>query len=264
MDEKIRDFVTVSELARGFDEYALPQSGDFSGKSVTLHLESGETVGLRFVSEEALLFTQGETPPIAAAYILTAPREGIYYLSCVVSYGDTRSFAAVLDTKAGIATAAFGILPTKEEALVSQFERGEKNLPLTSVRVEFYAAAIDRPFTADTPRHEATDELVGHRIRFTYSANDEYEHIYLTEKSYTWRCVRGIEAGLADTELCYYRKIADKLYWFCWAERVVPTIGSVVEDLAAMRSYGTLYGYEDYTMGRVKNVPAGSYAKIVD
>ncbi|MDO4621012.1 MAG: MoaF C-terminal domain-containing protein, partial [Lachnospiraceae bacterium] len=38
-------------------------------------------------------------------------------------------------------------------------------------------------------------------------------------------------------------------------EKVVPTIGTVVEDLAdgAMRSYGKIYGYEGYEMGRVTN-----------
>ena len=261
MDNK-RDFVTISELSDGFNEYALPQCEDFLGRTMSLHLENGSILNYRFVSADALVFTENDLVPIAAMYTLAAPRKGIYYLNCVVSYGDTRSVTAVIDTEKKIATVSIGTLPTKEEAMVSQITRGEMGLPLSSVRADFFPAAVDGPFCLDTPRHEKTSDLVGHRIRFIYSANDEYEHIYLTDKSFTWRCLRGIEAGLADTELCYYYKVADKLYWFVWCERVVPTIGSVIEDMSAMRSYGNLYGYEDYSCRRVRNFPAGSYAKF--
>ena len=261
MDTK-RDFVTVSELASGFDEYALPQSEDFKGKTMTLNLENGPSFQFQFISERALILAEDDLTPIAAMYTLVAPRDGVYYLNCVVSYGDTRVVTAVIDADRQIATVSIGNLPTREEAMVPQLTRGEKNMPLTSARAVFFPAAMDRPFSPDTPRHEKTSELVGHRIRFTYSANDEYEHIYLTDKSFVWHCLRGIEAGLADTELCHYYKIADKLIWFTWCERVVPTIGSVLEDFSAMRSYGSLFGYEDYSCGRVKNVLAGSYASI--
>lgn len=47
--------------------------------------------------------------------------------------------------------------------------------------------------------------------------------------------------------------------------REFPTVGTVVEDLKSdkMRSYGKIYGYESYDMGKVTNVPVGSYATIV-
>jgi hypothetical protein len=147
---------------------------------------------------------------------------------------------------------------------VSQFERGDKGLPLTSVKVEFKHAALNEPFSAATPKHQPTADLVGERIQFVYSTNDVYEHIYLNENFYTWHCLKGIEKGLCDTDRCFYWKLADQLYWFLWLERIVPTFGSVVEDLAKMRSYGKIYGYESYDMDKVKNFPAGSYAKVLN
>ena len=259
--ENKRSFVTFSELAVGFDEYSLSQSEDFNGKTITLYLENGSTFIYRFVSPDTLVFTENELTPIAAMYNLVMPRAGIYYLNCVVSYGDTRCITSVIDTEKKIATVSIGTLPSMEEALIPQITRGDKNMPLTSVRADFIPAAVGSPFRHDTPRHEKTSDLVGRRINFIYSDSDEYEHIYLTDKSFVWRCVRGIESGLADTELCYYYKIADNLYWFTWCERVVPTLGSVLEDLDAMRSFGSLFAYEDYSFRRVKNVCAGSYAR---
>ena len=84
-------------------------------------------------------------------------------------------------------------------------------------------------------------------------------------KFYTWHCVSGIEKGLCDTDRCYYLKLADNLYWFTWLEKVVPTIGTVIEDLSpeVMRSFGKIAGYESYDHGKVTNFQVGSYATEV-
>ena len=73
-----------------------------------------------------------------------------------------------------------------------------------------------------------TDALVGKRVQYVYSQTEAYEHIYLNENLYTWQCLRGSEAGLADTDRCHYRRIADELYLFVWREKVVPTLGVVL------------------------------------
>ena len=88
--------------------------------------------------------------------------------------------------------------------------------------------------------------------------------MYLNEKIYTWQCLKGVEAGLCDTDRCWYFKLTENLYWCIWAERVVPTLGCVVEDMEAMRSYGAIYGYKDYEMRQVKNFPVGSYAAKIN
>lgn len=182
------------------------------------------------------------------------------------SYGETKSVTTVVDFSKSIATTLVGILPGKEEVLVSQFERGDKGLPLTSVKADFSHASVNAPFTSETKKHEFTKDLVGERIQFKYSENDTYEHIYLNDKFYTWHCTSGIEKGLCDTDRCFYLKIDTDLYWFTWIEKVVPTVGTVVEDLSSniMRSYGKICGYESYEMGKVTNFPVGSYAKLIN
>lgn len=266
--ENNREFPTVLELSQGFSEFRLPQSEDFIGKRLELNYEKGYKVIYDFIDFETLKcsYIQGDTEEmVASMYTLVSPRDNIYILDFIWSYGETKSITTVIDLNKNIATTLVGVLPNKEEVSVSQFERGDKGLPFTSVRAEFNHASINSKFTKDTLKHEFTDELVGERIEFKYSQNDTYEHIYLNEKYYTWHCKSGVEKGLCDTDRCYYLKLDEKLYWFTWLERIVPTVGTVVEDLKVdkMRSYGKLYGYESYDMGRVTNFPVGSYAKII-
>ena len=97
--------------------------------------------------------------------------------------------------------------------------------------------------------HLPTDELVGKRVQYVYSQTEAYEHIYLNEDLYTWQCLRGSEQGLADTDRCHYRRIADGLYLFVWREKVIPTLGVVLVDWACKRSNGKLFGYEGSDFG---------------
>lgn len=269
MPSNERGFPTIEELSQGFSEFRLPQVQDFVGKDMELNYENGTQTVYHFYDEEVVkvIINNGDHEEKATAvYTAVSPRDGIYVIDFVKSYGDTVSMTTVLDLNKGIATTMEGILPTREEVEISLFERGDKGLPMTSVRASFQHAAVNAPFTNETAKHEFTSELVGERIKFQYSSNDAYEHIYLNDKFYVWHCLSGIEKGLCDTDRCYYLKLDEKLYWFTWCEKVVPTIGTVVEDLAegAMRSYGKIYGYEGYDMGRVTNFPVGSYATLLN
>lgn len=264
-----RDFPTIEELSEGFGEFRLPQRNDFVGRILILNFEDGHSEKLTFLDEEIIKIwckNEGTEDIYSATYTAVSPRDNIFIIDFIKSYGDTESITVVMDFNKEIATKLVGTLPSKEEVAISQFERGDKGMPLTSVKAEFSHAAIDCAFNAETKKHEFTDELVGERIKFRYSSNDTYEHIYLNEKYYTWHCVSGIEKGLCDTDRCYYLKLDEKLYWFTWCEKVVPTVGTVVEDLqeGAMRSYGKLYGYADYMMGKVSNFPVGSYATVLN
>ncbi|WP_019909035.1 molybdenum cofactor biosynthesis F family protein [Paenibacillus sp. HW567] len=262
-----RDFVTVQELSEGFSEFSLPQTQELTGKKIELYYEAGHKAVYYFLDETTLVCTvesEEGSEKVAAIYQAVSPRKDIYFIDFVWSYGATKSVTTILDLAQGIATTAIGILPGKEEVLVSQFERGDKGLPLTSVTVDFEHASVDVPFTPDTLKHARTADLVGKRMQWVYSANDAYEHIYLNENFYTWQCLKGIEKGLCDTDKCHYFKLDDNLYWFIWQERIVPTIGSVMEDFNAMRSYGKIYGYETYEMTKVTNFPVGSFATLLN
>ena len=101
-------------------------------------------------------------------------------------------------------------------------------------------------------------------MQYVYSQTEAYEHIYLNENLYTWQCLRGSEQGLADTDRCHYRRIADELYLFVWREKVIPTLGVVLVDWAAKRSNGKLFGYEGSDFGALSTTPIASVATLLN
>jgi hypothetical protein len=174
---------------------------------------------------------------------------------------ESKSVSIILDTERNIAMAIVGFLPTNEEASIPLWQRAKEKMSLTGVTAEFIPAGIDRPFTKDTPQFERTTELVGKRVQFTYSSKDAYEHVYLNDHYFTWHCISGNEKGLADTDVANYFKLDKNLYLFSWQEKIIPTLGVVMEDFDRMRSYGKICGYEGFNFGKMINFPVGSYAK---
>lgn len=266
MEEKV--FVDVETLSVGFSEYKLPQTTDLIGKKLELNYEGGYTVTYEFLDGETLKATYKEGDEIqvvGAIYTAVSPKKDIYFVDFVWSYGETKSVSTVIDFSQNIATTCLGFMPTLDEAKVSLYERYVQKTPLTSVRTVWDHAAVNAPFTKDTKKHQRTSKLVGERLQFVYSENDAYEHVYLNENFYTWHCLKGVEKGLCDTDLCHFYDLGHNLIWFVWQEKIVPTIGCVIEDFDAMRSYGKLYGYKNsIEEGTVINFPAGSYAKILN
>ena len=127
----------------------------------------------------------------------------------------------------------------------------------------FSSAAVDAPFTAGTPRHRPTTDLIGRRVEYTYSSTERYEHIYLNEDFYTWHCLMGSEKGLADTDRCHYLKLGDELYLFVWREKIIPTLGAVVADFSAMRTMGKIFGHAQDGSG-VVDFPVGARARLLN
>jgi len=267
MDKEDKDlkYITVGELSVGFSGNILKPTGDLAGRPIMLHYEFGKKARITCSDTERLKWEtedQGRKEEAICSYKAIMPRKNIYFVDFIVSYGDSKSLSVILDLERSIATVVTGILPTAEEAKVPLLVRAEKNMPLTSVQAIFEHTAINGPFTATTPRHEKTTDLVGERFQWIYSSKDAYEHIYLNEQTYTWHCIAGNEKGLADTDRCFFYKLAEKLYLFVWIEKIIPTLGVVLEDLEAMRSCGKIFGHEGYDMnGRITNFQVGSYGK---
>ena len=261
-------FVDVETLSEGFSEFSLPQTTDLVGKEIVLHYEEDYTVTLNFLDDQTLraVYQKGdEIESVGANYLAVSPKKDVYFVDFIWSVGFTKSITTVLDLGDQIATTSIGILPTLAEADISNYRRYTDNLPLSSVKAIFHHAAINRPFTPATKKHKKTSRLVGERIQFKYSNNDVYEHVYLNENFYTWHCLKGVEAGLCDTDACHYYDLGHNLVWFVWREKIVPTLGSVIEDFDAMRSFGKLYGYKNSIQEEtIINFSAGSYAKMLN
>lgn len=267
-EDKKQEYITVGELSVGFSENIMEPTDDLVGRQIMLNYKFGKKARINCADPEVLEWEtedQGRKDKFICSYRTIMPRKNIYFVDFIVSYGDSKSVSVILDVEQSIATVVTGIMPTPEEAMIPLIVRAEKRMPLTSVQAIFEHAAIDGPFTETMPRHEKTTDLVGERFQWVYSSKDAYEHIYLNEQAYTWHCIAGSEKGLADTDRCFFYKLGEKLYLFVWIEKIIPTVGVVLEDLEAMRSYGKIFGREGYDMnGRIINFAAGSYGKLLN
>ncbi len=265
---KEQEYISVGDLSVGFSENILPSTDALVGKQVSLYYESGKRGTLSFVDEETLKWETEDhdgKERFLCLYTAVMPRKDIYFVDFIVSYGDSRSVSVVLDMARECATVVTGIMPTAQDVMIPLIVRAERVMPLTSVQAVFEHAAVNTPFGERTARHEKTGDLVGERFQWVYSSKDAYEHIYLNENTYCWHCISGNEKGLADTDRCFFYKLGEKLYLFVWIEKVVPTVGVVVEDLDAMRSYGKIFGHEGYDVtGRITNFGVGSYGTFLN
>lgn len=90
-----------------------------------------------------------------------------------------------------------------------------------------------------------TTALLGRRVLWTYSDEHSYEHVYLGPHLYTWHCLTGPAAGLADTDECTTYQIRQGIYVFASREKVMPCASVAVadhRDITSLRSYGALFG----------------------
>ena len=254
------EWISVGALGEAFapDANLLAQTELLSGRTISLHLEDGSISRLQFLNASQMRW-QGDQ----VSYRATEIRSGIVLLSVARPDKPASSIAVVLDLPRGICTALLGQLPSKSEAMEPLLTRITRGSELTGVRATFLSGAIDAPWEAASPRHAKTRELIGRRIEYTYSLTEKYEHLYLNEQLYTWHCLSGSEKGLADTDRCEYRKIAEDLYLFVWREKLVPTLGIVLVDLAQLKTTGQILGYQGFDFAAVTSFPVGARARVM-
>ncbi len=264
-----KPIIPVGELAVGFSEYALQPSYALTGKQFVVSREDGVQTRYTIKDKEVLQWEVLSGPEKDkkghADYVATNPRSDIYFLDFLEQDGTVTSVSLVLDFAKKIATEVRGVLPSEKEATIPIWQRAQKQMPLSPLHVVIKHAALDTAWSGTTQRHAATAELLGKRIQYNYSKNDAYEHVYLNDHLYTWHCIAGNEKGQADTEMCYYYKVAENLYLFVWQEKIVPTLGVVMVNLDAetMKTTGKLFGYEGTDYGKVINFPVGAKAKVL-
>jgi hypothetical protein len=261
-------WITVGELAHAFaaDNNAPPATADLARRTLTCAFENGQVIEHRFATADKLAWeiTEGEDKGRHAeeAYFAVKIRDGIYFVDFANHQEHATTISLALDLPQAIVTALIGRLPQESETRATLMERIAQGKELTSVDARFLSGAVDAPFSAETPRHYPTDDLVGRRVEYTYSPTERYEHIYLNERFYTWHCLLGSEKGLADTDRCHYFKLAEDLYLFVWREKIVPTLGVVVVDFAQMRTAGKIFGYDGGDPGKLSNFPVGAHARL--
>jgi hypothetical protein len=262
-------WVQVGELAQGIGENVLEENHQLTGKSIRLFFQDGDAYRLTFRSPNRLQWVnmegmeENDSPD--EFFRSTCLREDIYLVDFIRQNDRTRSVSLVLDFGKNYATGVFASLPAEEEARTDLFWRVNQEMDLSGVKAIFLGADMDVPFEkGGIEKHPPTTELIGKRVQYVYSRTETYEHIYLNENRYTWHCLSGIEKGLADTDECHYRKIAEKLFLFVWREKIIPTLGVVLIDMYRMKTTGKLFGYASNDFGKIINVPIGAHAYLVN
>ena len=263
------EWITVGALGDAFlpDNNCLPPVPDLAGRKLRLFFENGWLIEHTFASGERLdwQLIEGESDSRQGEehYVATRPRENIYLVDFIKRGERATSVTLVLDFKRASFIALIGELPTAEEPMIPFLTRIAQGKELTAVKLTVLRGGIDAPADDGRQLPAPTADLLGRRVEYTYSPHERYEHIYLNERFYTWRCIEGSEKGLTDTDACHYFKIDENLYLFAWREKIVPTLGIVMVDLDALKTTGKIVGYESNDFGKLRNFTVGARARVL-
>jgi hypothetical protein len=232
----IQDFIPedqwppVSAMLDGFGDQTLPASSALAGTTLRFQAEDGSATEYTFHDATSLAWTdsasthQGGT----AAYKAIEARPGIFIIDFVRGEGaEAENVTIILDRTTGAVT-------TGVSKFVSVDGRTRSTTEFSQANAEGSAAT-----------HPRSAGLVGKRIFYRYSDVESYEHIYLNPGTFTWNCVRGGEAGLADTDRCMTWDVAEDLYIFFWTEKVMTVEAVLLVDLREQRSIGRMFGWDD-------------------
>ena len=263
------EWIPVGALGDAFlpDNNCLPPVRDLAGRKLCLFFENAWVIEHEFADGERLEWRmiEGESDSRRGSehYVATRPRENIYFVDFIKSGEQATSVTLVLDLNRRTFLAVIGLLPTAEESMTPFLSRIAQGKELTAVEVTILRGTIDAPAVEGQLLPRASRDLLGRRVEYTYSPHERYEHIYLNERFYTWRCIEGSEKGLTDTDACHYFKIDENLYLFAWREKIVPTLGVVMIDFDALKTTGKILGYESNDFGTVRNFTVGARARVV-
>ena len=260
-----QEWTEISGIAVGLDDHRLPSSDALAGRKITLHSADEPAISLDFIDEKSLRWEQASS--VAEEAYNAVEVAASLFVAGVCHRRDPRlSTTFALDLEAGRATRLTGRLPSVAEADTSLLSRVHADEGLSPVHVEFdhwEIESAERPRPPAGPTHVRTKELIGKRLVYTYGDGGVYEHIYLNERRFTWHCLKGPEAGLADTEQCDSYRIRPDVYLFSWQEKIIPTLGVVLVNTKDMRSNGFIAGV-DTRSGEVSHFPVGAQGRLVN
>lgn len=264
-----KNWINLGDWGKGMDEYRLPSSDELIGKDLKFYFNIGNRI-IEYVFHDAKSLTwkvlegfdKGRSD--IATYEAIHVASNIYFVDFVKKNRPNVSISMALDLNTRKATLVIATAPDKKKASHGFVDRLGKGVDLSAMKIEILHSNVN-PSSSDEPiiPHERTLDLVGKRIKYTYSRNHVYEHIYLNERLFTWHCLAGVEEGLADTEICDYFKIAPDVYLFTWREKIMPTFGLVLISLKEMRSNGKTFGL-DVTSGKFMNFNMGALAELIN
>lgn len=218
---------SVSVMLDGFGQQTLPASPALAGTTLKVPGEQTDADSVYVFHDVASLSWSTDQDSGTAPYKAIEARSGIFIIDFVRGEGRAaENITLVLDQHTGAVTSG-----------VSRLVELAGKIRATT---DFSHANVN----GGPARHERTAELVGKRVFYRYSDVETYEHIYLNLGTFTWHCLRGGEAGLADTDRSATWKVAEDLYAFFWTEKVMTVEAVLLIDLREQRSIGRMFGWD--------------------
>jgi hypothetical protein len=243
------DVIPLAEQFANHDEYRPDTTAALATRALSLHLDDGAVLEVRFETGDELRWSASPGAPWGASgddrYEAIPLRPDLYEI--VVARLDQRVSALVIADLAS------------KRALVNLTRFVERERAIAE-ETTFIQAGIDGPIGAP---FERTTELVGKRIHHRYSSTHAFEHIYLNPTTYCFQGISGPEAGVADVDRADTFKIADGLYLFSWHERSQPFNGAVVIDLQQGRSCGRFVGWDIHSQ-TVMQIRTGARSTLLN
>lgn len=215
---------TYDEFAAGIATYRLP-GADLSGRRVTLTLDDGTELALRF-EDAGQLTCNGVRDP----YDAVAVRDDVFFVNLPLTSVDGEALTVVFSTTTHRALAVRSTIGADDSG-------GE---PRVSQR--FWAGTTDGgTASGDTPG--PSRDLIGKRNVYRYSPDHLYEHVYISSQRYAWQCLEGVQRGHGDMDLSTVWKFQDGLYLFCFREFRIAVASVWLHDLGyALRTTGVFLG----------------------
>lgn len=266
---RAKNWIDLGVWGKGMNEFKLPSSDELVGKELIFYFNVRSRV-MKYVFHDASSLAwevleghdKGQSSTEKYEAIRVAPN--IYFVDFVKKTLPNVSVSMALDLNTRKATVLIATVPDREKVNQDFIDRLGKGIDLSTMKVDILHANIN-PSSPDEPvvPHKRTADLIGKRIKYAYSSQHVYEHIYLNDRFYTWHCLVGAEKGLADTEICDYFEIAQDVYLFTWREKIMPTFGVVLINFKEKKSNGKTFGL-DVSSGKIINFTMGSHAEPID
>ncbi|TKX20345.1 MoaF C-terminal domain-containing protein [Elsinoe australis] len=245
----VEKWPTLQDLAEDFGEHLMAPSNGLVGSSLALLIDNELSVRHDFQSPSQLTWSveNGKDAGLSghAQYQSFEVRPEIYFID--FSKPDYDENVSII----------FNKRTNQSLVAISKFCKvdGQRRTTTTILQARVKDSESVEPY-------QISDELIGKRILYRYTAKDAYEHIYLNRGTMTWHCLDGTEKGLADTERCQVFKLSEKLYLLFWSETIMPVESVVVVDLQEMRSTGRFFCWDPKPQQAV-HVRFGSFATFL-
>ena len=236
-------------------QYRPPFTDALAGRTLALVDAEGTERTCAFADAHHVEITMAGQA-VSATYDATVVRDDIYLVDIVIE-GPYRYEAVAglpleqtwaLDLAAGTVTSTTSFV----------HERPDGSRWVRSVDEHLWLA--DAPHRVP---HQRSTGMVGKRVLWQYSDTDRYDHIYMNAHNFAWQCVSGVEEGLTELDRTRTYEVAPDLFFFGWSEHVQPVESMLFVDLANMKTFGRMYGWEHRT-GEILHHQFGAHGVLLN